>query len=182
MSEVTLEEAARLSRKLNIDSSVVPDHVFAHEINMELSEHRDVLGNNPEKAARIALAHLKENPRYPQMMEELEEKAREYWAVHPKPSVVKGGSAPSVAPLLLAALLVALVLAVAMLGYTLSEKLFFPERNILRRSRAPWMDARGYPRGGLGDFYFSTDSSLGVGDSFDNCFNNPACAKIGLIG
>ena len=55
-----------------------------------------------------------------------------------------------------------------------------PNRNILRRSRAPYMEGR-YPRGGMLDYYFQTDPSMAVGDSFDNCWLNPtACARIGL--
>jgi hypothetical protein len=70
----------------NIDPDVVSLATVKRAIEVEL-EHRDIIGNNPELALRIALAHLKESPRYYASLAKLERSEERYWAGRVKPSI-----------------------------------------------------------------------------------------------
>lgn len=62
-------DADALGKKLNIDWKKIPKSEFKAGLKVELehgtiSKKTDVTKDNPLKTAKIALAHLKEDPKY----------------------------------------------------------------------------------------------------------------------
>lgn len=60
---VTPDEAKEIARELGVDFSAFSIEAFIAGIKVE-GEHKDVTGGNPVTTAKIALAHLKEDPEY----------------------------------------------------------------------------------------------------------------------
>lgn len=83
------DNVKRIQNLMDIDFTEVDDNEFLIGINVEL-EHgsvdpqTDVTGDDEIITAKIALAHLREFPDYYTRLEELEEKAEEYWNEHKK--------------------------------------------------------------------------------------------------
>jgi hypothetical protein len=63
-ARISRDEAFAIGRKLKVDFNTIHFDQFVEGINAEAGEHKDVIGNNKIKAAKIALAHLKEVPDY----------------------------------------------------------------------------------------------------------------------
>jgi hypothetical protein len=72
--------------KNNINSKVVSPSTFKKALNIEL-EHRNVTYGSPYKTAKIALAHLKEDPKYYKKLIKQEKGAERYYKTHIKPSI-----------------------------------------------------------------------------------------------
>lgn len=75
-----------LIKKYKIDTSVLPEEIVKYAIETEL-EHKDLIGNSPENALLIAIAHFKESPRYYNKLYTLEKTEEKYWKKHAKPSI-----------------------------------------------------------------------------------------------
>ena len=76
----------QLALKYGVDTSVVSIATLKKAIEVEM-EHRNLIGDSPENALVIALAHLQESPRYYKMLARLERKEEKYWASREKPSI-----------------------------------------------------------------------------------------------
>mgnify|MGYP001028097697 CR=1 FL=1 len=91
--KITRKQAERLGRKFKIDFSVVPQDEWEHALNVEL-EHGSMLsaltnvtGNSLSQTAKIAIAHLLEDPRYYYHLKKMEEKRDLYWKSRNKPKI-----------------------------------------------------------------------------------------------
>lgn len=83
---VSDKAVAKLIAKYNINTDVIPATAIKHAIEVEL-EHKALIGHSVEKALIIALAHLKETPRYYQKLSQLEKAEERYWSKHVKPNI-----------------------------------------------------------------------------------------------
>ena len=68
---MTDKELKALGTKLKVDFKKIPFGEFKKGYKTEM-EHKDVTKGNPEKTARIAVAHLKECPKYYQKLAKME--------------------------------------------------------------------------------------------------------------
>lgn len=71
--EVTKELAQEVGGKLGVDFEAIPVEQLTMGLKQE-QEHADVTGGDPETTAKIALAHLKENPEYYTLLKDMEDK------------------------------------------------------------------------------------------------------------
>lgn len=96
---ITLEDAKRIANKLG---TTVPPHrlLVGMKVEMEHSKYGkdsdprlDVIDGDLEKAAKIALAHFKENPGsvgfgdYYHQLKKMESDSDKYWMAHIKPNI-----------------------------------------------------------------------------------------------
>jgi hypothetical protein len=80
--ELTIQ---RLSKKWNVNPVFSTKYLqFAASVELE---HKDVVGDNPEMAFRIALDHLKEYPDYYYALKKMEAALKKHWKGKTKPSV-----------------------------------------------------------------------------------------------
>lgn len=82
----TKSEVRRLATKYGVDTNVVSLTTLKKAIETEL-EHKNLIGDSAEKALIIALAHLRETPRYYQLLSRMEKKEEQYWKSREKPSI-----------------------------------------------------------------------------------------------
>lgn len=80
----TAEEAKRVGEGLGIDWSKFNIEQFRTGMDVELEHgtvdaNTNVTGDDPAITGKIALAHLNEFPDYYTRLEEMEEKAEEFW-------------------------------------------------------------------------------------------------------
>lgn len=75
-----------MANKFNVNTDVVPLKMLNKAIDIEF-EHKDIIGHDPEKAFKIAMAHLREYPDYYKRLIKLEAKADEYWRGKVKPNI-----------------------------------------------------------------------------------------------
>jgi len=80
--------------KYNVNTNIVPMDILRKAVDIEF-EHKDIIGLNPDKAFKIAMAHLREYPDYYQRLIKLESKANEYWRGKIKPSIYTNGTRAS---------------------------------------------------------------------------------------
>lgn len=85
---ISPRDVKHLAVKYGIDTSVVSLATLKKGIDTEM-EHRDLIGTDPEKALKIALAHLRETPRYYKQLALLERREERYWKDKVKPSIFK---------------------------------------------------------------------------------------------
>lgn len=90
---VKKSQAARLGKRFNINFDAVPFDEWHHGLNVEL-EHGSKLGEVTnvtydvlKDTARIAIAHLIEDPRYYYFLRKMEEKRDRYWSTRSKPDI-----------------------------------------------------------------------------------------------
>ena len=76
----------RLIRKYRIDTDNYSETYIQHAATTEL-EHRDIIGNNPELALRIAIAHIKEYPSYYIELQKMEAELARTWRNRQKPDL-----------------------------------------------------------------------------------------------
>jgi hypothetical protein len=93
MKYITQLQAKQLGKYYNIDFDVVPFKEWHLGLNIEL-EHGSKLGrltnvtkNTLKLTAKIALAHLIEDPRYYYYLKKLESKRALYWSKKQKPNI-----------------------------------------------------------------------------------------------
>jgi hypothetical protein len=79
-------DVQRLASKYGVDTNVVSLATLKKAIEIEL-EHKNLIGDSAEKALLIALAHLRETPRYYQLLSRMEKKEEQYWKSREKPSI-----------------------------------------------------------------------------------------------
>lgn len=79
-------ETIRLMKELNINQKIIPVTYFMKAVTTEM-EHIDVIGNDTKLAAMIAIAHLREDPKYYTFLWKQEKKRETYWEQHDKPSI-----------------------------------------------------------------------------------------------
>lgn len=91
--KITKKTADKLSKKYNIDHSVVSKEDWHFGLNVEL-EHgtkygalTNITNNNSDLTARIVIAHLLESPDYYTRLKNMETKMDMYWSSHNKPSI-----------------------------------------------------------------------------------------------
>lgn len=91
----TKKQAEDVGKKFNLDFSVVKLDEWHDGLNIEL-EHGKMLGekvnvtnNDIIKTAKIALAHLMEDPKYYKYLKMMEQKREKYWENKEKPSIFK---------------------------------------------------------------------------------------------
>jgi hypothetical protein len=92
MKHITLEDTMALARLFNIDTNVVPLHVFKYGIEVELehglvNHQTNVTNDDLIKTTKIALAHLYEFPDYYQRLKRMEAEAEAYWKNRSIPSI-----------------------------------------------------------------------------------------------
>ena len=80
----TAEEAKKIGEDLGIDWSKFDVEQFRKGMDVELEHglrdtHTNVTDDDPLVTGKIALAHLNEFPDYYTRLDEMEEKAKEYW-------------------------------------------------------------------------------------------------------
>jgi hypothetical protein len=85
----SLEIVKKLADKHGVNTDVIPISILHKAVNIEL-EHRDLIGNNPEAAFMIAMAHLREYPDYYQRLIKMEGKADQFWQGKVKPNIYNG--------------------------------------------------------------------------------------------
>lgn len=73
----------QLMKKYNINP-VYNVNYMQYAASIEL-EHKDLIGNDPDKAFRIAMDHLREFPSYYIGLKKMERDLEEYWATRQKP-------------------------------------------------------------------------------------------------
>ncbi len=90
---INKELAKKIGDKLKINYEVVPFEEWHYALNVEL-EHGSRLGqmvnitkDDPLKTAKIALAHLIEDPRYYKFLKSMETKREKYWENKTKPDI-----------------------------------------------------------------------------------------------
>jgi Protein of unknown function (DUF5661) len=90
--KITNRVAMKLAKCFQINLKIVPFDEWVYGLNVEL-EHGDMLGrltnishNDLEVTAKIAIAHLIEDPRYYYHLSLMEAKREKYWSNKMKPS------------------------------------------------------------------------------------------------
>lgn len=83
---VSKQQVMQLARKYNINLNVISPELLTHAIKEEY-EHKDIIGKDPEKALRIALAHLEEFPDYYNRLAVMVNEADAYWSKHKRPNI-----------------------------------------------------------------------------------------------
>lgn len=96
-TRVTREQAKRLGKLFRIDFTVVPFDEWVTGLRIEL-EHgttgpgnqlTNVTNDSQVDTARIAVAHLIEDPRYYKYLKEMETAREKYWNSRHKPTIFK---------------------------------------------------------------------------------------------
>lgn len=92
MKDITNEQAIRLGKRFNINFKIIPFKEWKKGLEIEL-EHGSMYGkisnvtiNNLIKTAKIAIAHLIEDPRYYYLIR-MERSREKYWDKHEKPKI-----------------------------------------------------------------------------------------------
>jgi CRISPR/Cas system-associated protein Cas10 (large subunit of type III CRISPR-Cas system) len=91
---VTSLQAIKLGKKYRINFNIVPFDEWIFALNTEL-EHgskfnnafTNVTNDNLDLTARIAIAHLMEDPNYYYFLRKMEEKSERFWKKYRKPSI-----------------------------------------------------------------------------------------------
>lgn len=83
---VNIKETREIMKEYKINPKVITVQTFRKAIMTEM-EHIDLIGNDPNKAAVIAIAHLREDPKYYHYLWAQERKREAYWEEHEKPSI-----------------------------------------------------------------------------------------------
>jgi hypothetical protein len=93
MVRITKQQAKDLGEHFKINFNIVPFEEWHHGLKVEL-EHGSKFGqltnvtkNALDKTAKIAIAHLIEDPRYYHYLKKMEEKREEYWKNRNKPDI-----------------------------------------------------------------------------------------------
>lgn len=122
-------DIAKEAVKLRIDSRVVPAATWERAVRTEL-EHADVVAGDLGVVAKIALAHLKEDPYYYSVLARTEPAAEEYWSQRGGPPPVQlgvaGGAGPEPPRWVQTALLAAVVMLIFVLVWWCARA-FWPQ-------------------------------------------------------
>lgn len=96
---VSTEIVKQLANKYNVNTHVVPINILKRAVDIEF-EHKDIfdmcqstphrgdiIGNDPDKAFHIVMAHLREYPDYYIRLIKMEAEADKYWTGKVKPDI-----------------------------------------------------------------------------------------------
>lgn len=95
MVKVTIKVAKEMSKIFNIDHRVVPFNEWKEALKIELEHGKrygsltNVTDDDLYKTSQIAVAHLKEDPRYYCFLQKMELERENYWKIHEKPNIFK---------------------------------------------------------------------------------------------
>lgn len=84
--KISKRDAKLIGDKLKINFDVVVFDEWHSGLDIEL-EHFDLTKGDLRKTARIAIAHLKEDPSYYKYLIQQEAKREKYWSTRIKPSI-----------------------------------------------------------------------------------------------
>lgn len=90
--KITKKQAERLGKKFKINFDIISFDEWIIGLNIEL-EHgtkfkiSNITNNGLDITAKIAIAHLIEDPRYYHYLSKLEAKREKYWLNHKKPDI-----------------------------------------------------------------------------------------------
>lgn len=84
--------AIKLGKKFDINFYVVPFNEWLFGLNVELehgriNKHTNVSNDRLDITAKIAMAHLEEDPRYYYRLKKMEAQSEKFWAKRNKPSI-----------------------------------------------------------------------------------------------
>lgn len=86
MKLIPMKTIEEIAEKLKINTDNYDLRYLQYAASVEL-EHRDVIGNHPETAMRIALDHLEEFPTYYIALKQMESRLDRQWKLKPKPAL-----------------------------------------------------------------------------------------------
>lgn len=93
--KINKTQALALAKKFNIDLTIIPINEWKSGLNIELEHGKEfgkltnLTNNNLIFTAKIAIAHLIEDPRYYKYLIKLEDKRKLYWKSKKKPIIFK---------------------------------------------------------------------------------------------
>lgn len=93
MKKITKLQAQRLFKHYNLNPKAVLFDEWLIGLNIELEHGKkfgaltNVTNDNLHMTAKIALSHLKEDPKYYYYLHKQEEKRDQYWKTHKKPKI-----------------------------------------------------------------------------------------------
>ncbi len=91
--KITNTIAKKLATDFNLNLDVVPFDEWKDGLNIELEHGKkinkitNITNNNLKMTAKIALAHLIEDPRYYKFLIQMEKKREVYWSIRNKPNI-----------------------------------------------------------------------------------------------
>lgn len=91
--KITKTLALKLAKKFNINLDIIPldEWKFGLEVELEhgkkISKITNITNDNPDLTAKIAIAHLIEDPRYYKFLKNMEMKREKYWEKKKKPTI-----------------------------------------------------------------------------------------------
>lgn len=91
--KITKTTAIKLAKDFNLNLNIVPLNEWIDGLNIELEHGKKInklvnlTNNNLQKTAKIALAHLIEDPRYYKYLKQMEQKRELYWEKKKKPNI-----------------------------------------------------------------------------------------------
>lgn len=91
--KITNTIAKKLATDFNLNLNVVPFDEWKDGLNIELEHGKkinkitNITNNNLKMTAKIALAHLIEDPRYYKFLIQMEKKRELYWSTRNKPNI-----------------------------------------------------------------------------------------------
>lgn len=91
--KITKPIALKLAKEFNLNLDIVPLDEWKDGLNIELehgkkiSKMTNLTNNNLKITAKIALAHLIEDPRYYKFLIQMEQKREKYWEKRNKPII-----------------------------------------------------------------------------------------------
>ncbi len=91
--KITNTIAKKLATDFNLNLNVVPFDEWKDGLNIELEHGKkinkitNITNNNLKMTAKIALAHLIEDPRYYKFLIQMEKKREVYWSIRNKPNI-----------------------------------------------------------------------------------------------
>lgn len=93
--KITKTLAIKLAYEYKLDLDIVPIDEWIHGLKTELEHGKklntitNVSNDDISITAKIALAHLIEDPRYYKFLKKMEEARDKYWSTHTKPNIFK---------------------------------------------------------------------------------------------
>ncbi len=91
--KITKTVAKQLAKKFKINLDIIPFDEWHTGLNIELEHGQNlsiltnITNNNIQLTAKIAIAHLIEDPRYYKYLSKMEQKREIYWKKHNKPNI-----------------------------------------------------------------------------------------------
>lgn len=82
----SIKTVKKLEKKLHVNPLVIPPNVLKKGMLVE-TEHKNITHDKSILSAKIALAHLKEDPKYYTRLDKMESQAKKYWSKHKKPNI-----------------------------------------------------------------------------------------------